>query len=353
MCWGHAIQSDDHLHVEPMTAVVPVGTVESADPIVGEGLRMRALRASGVLATRPQEALDALARLAAALCGAPLGSINILDDVDQTSVATVGWDDAGLPTVMPRTESVCQFTIAAPREITEISDLRGDPRTAALPLSGGDTRFYAGAPVMSATGDAALGAVCVLDTETRVLTPGQRDGLRDTATVATTLIEQHGLAQRLVGVADRLGQQADTDPLTGLYNRRALEPVLANLPPRTAVAMVDLDRFKDLNDRFGHEAGDRALRGYADLFTTCLRGGDVAARWGGEEFLLVLEDPGDGRPVLNRLLERARATALTTFSAGLTVAGPAEDPVQLVARADRLLYEAKRGGRDRVVDDIG
>ncbi len=117
--------------------------------------------------------------------------------------------------------------------------------------------------------------------------------------------------------------------------------------------MVDLDRFKDLNDRFGHEAGDRALRGYADLFGTCLRGGDVAARWGGEEFLLVLDDVSDGRHVLDRLLDRARATAPVTFSAGLTVAGPAEDPLRLLERAGRLLYEAKRSGRDRVTDDIG
>lgn len=314
---------------------------------------MRALRASGVLVTRPQLALDALARMAATLCGTRIGSINILDDADQTSVASVGWDEAGLPTVMPRADSVCQFVLAAPHDLTEIPDLRTDPRTAALPVSGGDQRFYAGAAVTSDSGTAALGAVCVVDTETRVLTPGQRDRLRDIATVATTLIEQHGLAQRLVGVADRLGEQADTDPLTGLYNRRALEPVLANLPPRTAVAMVDLDRFKDLNDRFGHEAGDRALRGYADLFGTCLRGGDVAARWGGEEFLLVLDDVRDGRHVLDRLLDRARATAPVTFSAGLTVAGPAEDPLRLLERADRLLYEAKRSGRDRVTDDIG
>ena len=91
---------------EPVTVAVPDGTVGRADTRGGEGVRMRALRASGVLVTRPREALDALARMAATLCGTRIGSINILDDSDQTSVASVGWDEAGLPTVMPRADSV-------------------------------------------------------------------------------------------------------------------------------------------------------------------------------------------------------------------------------------------------------
>lgn len=339
--------------VERVTVAVPDGTIGRVDTSSGEVVRMRALRASGVLVTRPQEALDALARLAATLCGTTTGSINILDGAEQTSIASVGWDGPGLSTVMSRADSVCQFGLAGPPGLTEIADLRTDPRTAALPVSRGGKRFYAGAPVTSGSGAAALGAVCVMDPETRVLSAAQRQGLRDIAAVATTLIEQHGLARRLVGVADRLGEQAGTDHLTGLYNRRALEPVLANLPPRTAVAMVDLDRFKDLNDRCGHEAGDRALRGYAQLFTTCLHDGDVAARWGGEEFLLVLDDSGGGRDLVHRLLDRARATQPVTFSAGLTLAGAAEDPLQLLGRVDRLLYEAKRSGRDRVTDDLG
>jgi diguanylate cyclase (GGDEF)-like protein len=313
--------------------------------------RIAQLRSSGVLVTRPQSALDALARTAAALCGVELGLVNFLDEATQTTAASVGWLEAGFAAEMPRSESVCQFTITSTEEVTEIGDLSVDPRTEDLPLNSDGLRFYAGASVLSES-KAALGAVCVLDRTTHVLTAAQRQGLQDLAAVAATLIEQHALAQRLVGVADRLGQQADTDTLTGLYNRRALEPVLANLPPRTAVAMLDLDHFKALNDRAGHHAGDQALCGFAELFKSGLRTGDVAARWGGEEFLVVLNNVDEPRRVLDRILADARSTLPVTFSAGLTVAGVGEDPVELLQRADRLLYQAKRAGRDRIVDDL-
>lgn len=331
-------------------------TVPTPHPQVVAGRReverIAALRASGVLVSRPQAALDALARTAAALCGVEVGLVNFLDDTTQTTAASVGWLEAGFAAEIPRSESVCQFTIAGPEEVTEIADLATDSRTVVLPFGDAGLHFYAGARVLSDS-QAALGAVCVMDRTARVLTEVQRAGLRDLAAVAATLIEQHSLAQRLVGVADRLGREADTDPLTGLYNRRALETVLANLPPRTAVAMVDLDHFKQLNDHDGHDAGDRALRSYAELFRTGLRAGDVAARWGGEEFLLVLDNVTDAAAVLRRLQDRARATEAVTFSAGLTVAGLSEDPQQLLSRADSLLYEAKRSGRDRIVDDLG
>lgn len=316
-----------------------------------EAERLAALRATGVLVSRPQAALDALARAAAALCGVDIGLVNFLDDATQTTAASVGWLDAGFAVEMPKSESVCQFTIAGPEDVTEIGDLAADSRTAVLPINDTGLRFYAGARMLSDS-QAALGAVCVLDREARVLTAAQRSGLRDLAAVAAALIEQHSLTQRLVGVADRLGHEADTDPLTGLYNRRALETVLTNLPPRTAIAMVDLDHFKRLNDRDGHDAGDRALRSYAELFRTGLRDGDVAARWGGEEFLLVLDNVADAAPVLRRLQEAARATEAVTFSAGLTLAGLAEDPQDLLRRADGLLYRAKQAGRDRIVDDL-
>lgn len=313
--------------------------------------RLAALRGSGVLATRPQAALDALARTAATLCGVSVGQVNLLDAATVITASSAGWLEVGAAAETPRSDSVCQYTISSPEDVTEIPDLRADPRTGSLPVNDLGLHFYAGASVLADTG-AAIGAVCVLDRESRILTRAQRVGLRDLAAVAATLIEQHATAQRLVSVTDRLGVQADTDPLTGLYNRRALESVLANLPPRTAVAMVDLDHFKQLNDRCGHDAGDAALVSYASLFRSSLRETDVAARWGGEEFLLVLDDVCDAPTVLRRLQERGRRTQPATFSAGLTRAGIGEDPHQLLRRVDTLLYRAKDAGRDRIVDDL-
>lgn len=331
---------------------MPEPGLEPVPPVGRRELeRMAELRRSGVMVTHPQDALDALARAAAALCGVEVGVINFIDDTQQLTVGAAGIAGYALPTVADRSETVCQYTIESTEEVTEFADLRDDPRTEHSIVSEAGLRFYAAAQVLSPS-RAALGAVCVLDQQARVLTDSQRAGLRDLAAVAAVLIEQHGIAQRLVGVADRLGQQADTDPLTGLYNRRALEAVLANLPPRTALAMVDLDHFKVLNDRAGHDAGDRALCDFADLVRSGLRTGDVAARWGGEEFLLVLDNVGEPRSVLDRILADSRHTQPVTFSAGLTVTKPGEDPVELLQRADRLLYEAKSAGRDRIVDDL-
>ncbi len=328
----------------------------ASDPLQGRGgdevAQLTALRASGALLNRPQAALDAIARAAAALCGAPTALVNFLDETTLVTGAAAGFDHLGFPRATPRATSVCQHTIAAPDRLTVIPDLAEDPRAGCDVAADAGLRFYAGANILSGT-DVSLGVVCVLDTSPRELSDVQRAGLRDLAAVAAALIEQHGLAQRLVAVTDRLGREAGSDPLTGLHNRRALEPVLANLPPRTALAMVDLDCFKALNDRAGHDAGDDALRGYADLFRGGIRGGDVAARWGGEEFLLVLADSRDPRLVLDRLRAGgARAGLPVTFSAGLTAAVPGEDPRRLVARADTLLYRAKDAGRDRIVDDL-
>lgn len=325
-------------------------------PLPGRGehevAQLTALHASGALLSRPQAALDAVARAAAALCGVPTALVNFLDETTLVTGAAAGFDHLGFPRATPRDTSVCQHTIAAPDRLTVIPDLAADPRAGCDVAAGAGLRFYAGANILSET-DVSLGVVCVLDARPRELSDVQRGGLRDLAAVAAALIEQHGLAQRLVTVADRLGREAGSDPLTGLHNRRALEPVLANLPPRTALAMVDLDRFKALNDRAGHAAGDEALRGYAELFRGGLRGADVTARWGGEEFLLVLADSRDPRLVLDRLrLGGARAGLPVTFSAGLTAAVPGEDPRHLVARADTLLYRAKAAGRDRIVDDL-
>lgn len=321
--------------------------------VVDEVVQLAALHASAVLTARPQAALDAVARAAAALCGVSVGMVNFLDESTLVTAASIGFTDLGFSTQAPRSDSVCQYTMATPDELTVISDLSSDPRPGCQLAAGSGLRFYAGANLLSQS-QVSLGVLCVSDRESRTLSETQRGGLRDLAAIAATLIEQHSLACQLVSVADRLGREAHTDPLTGLVNRRALEPVLANLPARTAVAMVDLDHFKQLNDRAGHEAGDLALAGYGALFRDNLRGGDVATRWGGEEFLLVLADTRDPRLVLERLRVQARQQELpVTFSAGLTAAGAGEDPRGLIARADRLLYRAKRGGRDRAVDDLG
>jgi diguanylate cyclase (GGDEF)-like protein len=154
--------------------------------------------------------------------------------------------------------------------------------------------------------------------------------------------------------------QASTDGLTGLLNRRALEDRFRTYrmrPGRLAVAMADLDNFKALNDTYGHETGDRALRSFAETLRSALRAEDVVCRHGGEEFAIVL--PSCSAHEAATLLERvrtqlrqtARETGLPSYTAsfGVVDGDPREDLEALLRRADAGLFEAKRRGRDRIV----
>jgi diguanylate cyclase len=155
---------------------------------------------------------------------------------------------------------------------------------------------------------------------------------------------------------ENLEKLARTDPLTSLPNRRAFEEMaerylaLARRRGSTlSVAIIDLDHFKRFNDTHGHPAGDRLLRTLAQRWSECLREGDVLARWGGEEFTLLLPDCSveEALDVCSRL--RAATPDPQTFSAGLVTGDGGCSLPDFVAAADAALYDAKRRGRGRVV----
>jgi len=164
----------------------------------------------------------------------------------------------------------------------------------------------------------------------------------------------------------RVEQLATRDELTQLPNRRHLSEHLETLRQRAmrggeplCLALLDIDRFKAVNDRHGHAAGDAVLRGFAQAAQQSLRASDVIGRWGGEEFLLALPDtlPAESEVALSRLRSALVATRLwpedpsltVTFSAGLVRVMAGENIETAIERADQALYEAKRNGRDRVV----
>ena len=165
----------------------------------------------------------------------------------------------------------------------------------------------------------------------------------------------------------RIHKLATRDDLTGLVNRRHMEE-LAALEQRRAMrsnsmpclCLLDIDHFKRVNDHHGHAAGDEVLRLFSRHAAAAMRETDVLARWGGEEFLVMLPDtrPDEARTGferLKRVLSRdetwgAQAHLRVSFSAGLTGWRPGEALRDALARADHALYEAKASGRDRLVE---
>jgi diguanylate cyclase (GGDEF)-like protein len=163
---------------------------------------------------------------------------------------------------------------------------------------------------------------------------------------------------------ERIQELATRDELTGCLNRRAMMERLHEEAARCArqalpmcLVLVDLDHFKRINDAHGHAAGDTVLRRFAALARTGLRGTDLLARWGGEEFLLMLGATGaeSGAACVQRLLDSLAAErfevaglAQVTGSAGLAECRGGDCLVETLERADRALYRAKAGGRNRL-----
>jgi diguanylate cyclase (GGDEF)-like protein len=147
-----------------------------------------------------------------------------------------------------------------------------------------------------------------------------------------------------------LKRQADLDPLTDLYNRRALPSVFATAKCGDAVVLIDLDHFKAINDQHGHAQGDRVLIEFAGVLTSSVREQDLVVRYGGEEFMLFLPDTTSRQAdvVLRRLRDLWLAQhPLTTFSAGIGHVNSTGDVPLALADADSCLYEAKDAGRDQ------
>jgi diguanylate cyclase (GGDEF)-like protein/PAS domain S-box-containing protein len=252
-------------------------------------------------------------------------------------------------------------------QITPLLLLQGMVREISLELSCGDD---ARLPVLvnsvvkyDGTGHPLLVRTTVVDATERAAYERELRRARDREREARTLAEQ--LQQQLAERNEQLERLAYTDTLTGVDNRRALEAHLARTISRAqrghvglGVALIDVDRFKHINDGFGHEAGDTVLAAIARRAVVAVRLEDVVGRWGGEEFLCVALDAGPaGMPALcERIRDSVRATPVehgrslipVSVSVGWATWRSGESADALLARADRALYEAKRSGRDAV-----
>jgi diguanylate cyclase (GGDEF)-like protein len=223
-------------------------------------------------------------------------------------------------------------------------------------------------PRLTGRSDEVLTAVCVpitiLGTPTAVIHATAPTA--DDAFTAESVDRLEGVAAQVgtrLGVLRAMAKsqlQAETDPLTGLLNRRAMEERVRHLREAGtafALAMADLDHFKRLNDSYGHDTGDRALRSFARVLREAVRDADVVSRHGGEEFVVVLPgvDALAAAPVLHRIREKlqdAVGTAMIpsfTVSMGVADSTWSSDLSDVLRAADHALMEAKAQGRDRLV----
>jgi diguanylate cyclase (GGDEF)-like protein len=186
--------------------------------------------------------------------------------------------------------------------------------------------------------------------------------------VAVTTITSHLslLRTQLVEAVGTIRTLATTDELTLLANRRHMHELLAAEHQRrcggahhVCVALIDIDFFKMINDQHGHAAGDKVLKAFAREAGAALRAADTLARWGGEEFLLLMPDTSldEALAALERIAQRIGTMCIgevdpalrITFSAGVASSLPHERFDEAIQRADQAMYRAKANGRNRVL----
>ena len=342
--------------------------------------RIEALRSLDILDTDPEPEFDELVKLAAELCDTPIGAVTLVDEHRQWLKAVVGLSVRETP----RDVSFCSHSILEPVMFV-VEDAEKDERFAANPLVTGypGVRFYAGMPVIG-PGGLPMGALCVIDRVPRSLTTQQRSALEILARQVSSLmelrIERKALRSALVekeamvaaldlaraeleAANRRLEELATTDALTGLRNRRSFDERLVDefesskrwMRP-LSIALLDIDDFKKRNDQFGHAAGDTALREVASLLRTAVRRSDIAVRYGGEEFAILMPgaDVAQAAVLAFRLLASVKTGnwehGALTFSIGVSSMNLEADlsGVAMVSRADKALYAAKRQGKNQV-----
>lgn len=266
--------------------------------------------------------------------------------------------------------------IAVLRQVAETTEPLVVPNVVNHPVFAGlaegdatSVQGFAAVPVASSR-EHARASLCVMDSQPLTLSATEVDALSAFGRHVgleldrvSAVVPERKLSTDLPEDVEVLQHLASTDPLTGVANRRGGEKHIANEISRAkrekrplSCILLDIDRFKAVNDTFGHQAGDQVLRDISALLRRTVRAYDILVRWGGEEFLLVL--PGVGIDVARVLADRLRAAVekLDTHGIGpVTVsAGAAEfendyDFPSTLRTADRRLYQAKAAGRNTVV----
>ncbi len=326
-------------------------------------LRLTELHSHDIFCTPLEARFDRLTRLARASLRTPVAAITVRAGQRLWFKSVVGWNVRELPIA----DSLCERALAS-TEAVIIEDTQLDSTTATHPLvvGGPKFRFYAGQALLDHRGN-AVGAFEVFDLRPRALLEQDLQNLHDLVQLARKELlttDLHNAQVQLVKKLDLARRQALMDSLTAVWNRRAADELLQRAIKSAdeegnlaiAVCMIDINRFKAINDSYGHPAGDRALQKVAQSLVSSVRDGDAVCRTGGDEFLVVMPRVGAGeadtiadrlqRTVENAPLKTRSGVIQLAVTTGIAVRRPGERSTaeDLVQAADHALYRAKQSG---------
>lgn len=328
---------------------------------------MASLQALNVLFTPTEERFDRITRCATRLLDVPISVVSLVASNVQWFKSTQGVDSVG----STRSVSFCGHAVLSDDQLV-VTDATRDQRFHDNPLVTGEPfiRAYAGQPLHGADGQ-RVGSLCAIDRRPREFSRTDLEILRDLGRWVETELQTQALSesqQELVSEVESLRRLALIDRLTRAWNRGAIDDVLARELERgrrdespVGVVLLDLDHFKQVNDTYGHPAGDEVLREVARRIRATVRPFDALGRYGGEEFLVVLSNCNEetSARIAERIADSLREQPVTvgkdeivvTASLGVvagTPVGGADESGNWIDRADQCLYRAKRAGRDRI-----
>lgn len=334
-----------------------------------EAARQTALERLFLLSTPLEERFERVTRLARRLFQAPICAFTLVDGKRQWFKSEQG---LGISETS-RDVSFCGHTILDDETLI-VADALQDARFHDNPLVTGypHIRFYAGQPVHSPDGH-RIGTLCVMDSQPRLFGKQEIEDLRDLTVMLELELRNNALATAQIQMVSELAdarREAMIDPLTRVWNRAGIEQMLGQRFERAHrqlvgfhVAVMDLDHFKQINDRHGHEAGDCALREVVRRTLSTLRPIDAIGRTGGEEFLLLVDDADSAGAyrIAQQIRDGVRSAPVDfpggsvplTVSIGLARYQPGNGATleSIIRRADKALYAAKEAGRDCVFDE--
>ena len=316
------------------------------DTSCDETLRVHTLRELNILDTAPEDRFDRLTRLAKRMFNVPIALVSLIDSDRQWFKSSIG-----LPVSQTaRSVSFCGHAILQ-NEAFVVPDASLDPRFATNPLVLGEPhiRFYAGQPLKLGNG-IVLGTLCIIDSVPRSFSDEDREALRDLAKI---------VENELIAI-----HMAVEDELTGLPNRRGFLhqaqktiSLCYRLGKPAALIFFDLTRFKQINDQYGHDEGDHALKTFGRLLDNLTRESDTSARLAGDEFVLLMNDASAeaARECVARLEKGVRDYNEHSgkpydirFNEGIVELDLQTDhSVQLLLKlADAMMYQQKRKRMD-------